>query len=534
VCDLQAHCERRTLSRSRAVDADTATVSLDETFGEAQPDAAPAVGAVRVRVDTQEPVEDVAEVAPSWRVSADRCEQVAAGLFARRQASATARDRWCHRCRRSPDGDGFPGQPPPRVTYTVASSPNTGDGWLCDTGMTHLTAMTAVHAADRLADWQTALRAENKSPGTVTIYADGVTRYLRWCTEHDHLPMSRAALNQWIAGLLDAGAAPGTARIRQLAVLVDMLRLLAHRRRRDPHRSDSRRQGTPRRTAAGRAAHRRRASRPHRDLCRAGRQGARRGDPASSPRRSHHPPHVGDRHPVWGLIDLKVDDLDLIGRPITIRRGEGGRGRVIRIGPATTEALLVYLDEREQHHQRPVAGQPRHAVRRGRAQQVPETPSSLRRSPEAGLHQAHPRGGDAGLHQAHPRSGQLRRDARDLFPDDATADAVIASIATRSTYALPPPLASDGLLAEDPVLVSEWVQALYRRALDATGLTDRDLMEDAVAAQVYVLVACLVVVMLVNVPVLATLGGMLGLAAHPPAKAASALSRTAFRKMNQL
>jgi hypothetical protein len=33
-------------------------------------------------------------------------------------------------------------------------------------------------------------------------------------------------------------------------------------------------------------------------------------------------------------------------------------------------------------HQRPVAGQPRHAVRRGRAQQVPETPSSLRRSPE--------------------------------------------------------------------------------------------------------------------------------------------------------
>lgn len=30
--------------------------------------------------------------------------------------------------------------------------------------------------------------------------------------------MSRAALNQWIAGLLDAGVAPGTARIRQLAV----------------------------------------------------------------------------------------------------------------------------------------------------------------------------------------------------------------------------------------------------------------------------------------------------------------------------
>jgi hypothetical protein len=30
--------------------------------------------------------------------------------------------------------------------------------------------------------------------------------------------MSRAALNFWIAGLLDAGSSPGTARIRQLAV----------------------------------------------------------------------------------------------------------------------------------------------------------------------------------------------------------------------------------------------------------------------------------------------------------------------------
>ena len=41
--------------------------------------------------------------------------------------------------------------------------------------MTHLTAMSAAHATDRLADWQTALRAENKAPGTVTLYADGAT-----------------------------------------------------------------------------------------------------------------------------------------------------------------------------------------------------------------------------------------------------------------------------------------------------------------------------------------------------------------------
>ena len=39
------------------------------------------------------------------------------------------------------------------------------DGWLCDAGMTYLTDMSALHATERLVDWLTAVRAENKSPG---------------------------------------------------------------------------------------------------------------------------------------------------------------------------------------------------------------------------------------------------------------------------------------------------------------------------------------------------------------------------------
>lgn len=66
--------------------------------------------------------------------------------------------------------------------------------------MTELIDMSATVALDRLAAWKIALRAENKSPGTVTIYADCVSRYLRWCAEHDNRPMSRACLNQWVAG----------------------------------------------------------------------------------------------------------------------------------------------------------------------------------------------------------------------------------------------------------------------------------------------------------------------------------------------
>jgi integrase len=49
------------------------------------------------------------------------------------------------------------------------------------------------------------------------------------------------------------------------------------------------------------------------------------------------------------VIDLQLDDVDIVGRLITIRRGKGGRGRGIPVGQATTEALLRYLGERERH-----------------------------------------------------------------------------------------------------------------------------------------------------------------------------------------
>lgn len=70
----------------------------------------------------------------------------------------------------------------PRVTYTATAPGFAPDGgWLCGSDMTHLTSMTASHALDRIPDWRTALRAENKSPGTILLYADGATRYLSWC-----------------------------------------------------------------------------------------------------------------------------------------------------------------------------------------------------------------------------------------------------------------------------------------------------------------------------------------------------------------
>ena len=218
---------------------------------------------------------------------------------------------------------------------------------LCSPDMTHLTAMTAAHALDRLADWQTALRAENKSPGTVAVYADGATRYMRWCADGDHLPMSRAALNQWIAGLLDAGAAPGTARIRQLAVRRFATWLTAGGE-------------LPVDPFPGMQAPR--VQRPMvepltDDELRALIRTCDVPDhPASTEDTLHHRRDEAIIRLMFEtairsgeVVDLQLDDLDIVARLITIRRGKGGGGRVIPIGQATTEALLAYLDKRQQH-----------------------------------------------------------------------------------------------------------------------------------------------------------------------------------------
>jgi site-specific recombinase XerD len=193
--------------------------------------------------------------------------------------------------------------------------------------MTHLTVMTAAHALDRIADWQTALRAENKAPGTVAIYADGATRYLRWCADRDHLPMSRAALNSWIAGLLDTGAAPGTARIRQLAVRRFASWLTAGGEiHADPFPGVKAPRVDPPLveplTDDELRALIRTCAVPDADLP-AGEILYHRRDEAIIRLMFETAIRSGE------VVDLQLDYLDLIGRLIAIRRGKGGRGRVI-------------------------------------------------------------------------------------------------------------------------------------------------------------------------------------------------------------
>jgi site-specific recombinase XerD len=73
--------------------------------------------------------------------------------------------------------------------------------------------------ADLLDSWLLHLRAERKSPQTIKAYGDGVRAYLAWCVREDKpVRIDRRQLRQFIDGLLTAGARPATAVNRHLAV----------------------------------------------------------------------------------------------------------------------------------------------------------------------------------------------------------------------------------------------------------------------------------------------------------------------------
>lgn len=157
------------------------------------------------------------------------------------------------------------------------------------------------------------LAAERKSPATIALYLDAVGRYLAWAETRDLPPMRRTSLQTWITDMLDDGRSPSTARIRQQAV---------------------------RRYAAW--------------LTAVGHLNAAPFQGMTSPKLDQ--PVVGPLSvaQVRALLQTCQPDPGAYGEPVRPMRhardeaiirlmAEGGRGRVIPIGPATTVAVRTYL-----------------------------------------------------------------------------------------------------------------------------------------------------------------------------------------------
>lgn len=79
--------------------------------------------------------------------------------------------------------------------------------------------MAVLDLNDLLGSWELHLRAERRSPLTVKSYGDGVRAYLTWClANRKPEQIDRRQLREFVDDLLAAGAKPATAVARHLAV----------------------------------------------------------------------------------------------------------------------------------------------------------------------------------------------------------------------------------------------------------------------------------------------------------------------------
>lgn len=73
--------------------------------------------------------------------------------------------------------------------------------------------------AELASSWELALRSERKSAKTVKLYTDGVRLFLRWCEETGTpAELTKATVQAFIVALLEGGAEPTTAKIRLTAL----------------------------------------------------------------------------------------------------------------------------------------------------------------------------------------------------------------------------------------------------------------------------------------------------------------------------
>jgi integrase/recombinase XerD len=197
-----------------------------------------------------------------------------------------------------------------------------------------------------LPSWLRHLAAERRSPRTVKLYATGVRLYLEWCTEKRMDPvLGRGQVQAFTADLLEQGREPETARAYQKAVRqyakwlhaegeLEADPLLGIR----PPKID--RKVTP---VLG-------ADQLHK-LVRAcdGKTLRDRRDEALIRLMVETGLRAGE------AVDLQLGDVDLDAGLLVVRRGKGGKGRVVPFGPQTVRALDRYIRLRRQH---PLAATP--------------------------------------------------------------------------------------------------------------------------------------------------------------------------------
>lgn len=191
-----------------------------------------------------------------------------------------------------------------------------------------------------LPSWELAMRAERKAPATIKSYTDAARAFITWC-EGAGIPVevTKANVNGFVAHLLDSGRSASTARSRQLGIrrftewMVEEEELPA-----DPllgikaPKLDTQ-VIEPLTTDELRALLK---------ACQ-GRELVDRRDEALVRFMLETGARAGE------VVALTVADVDLRAQTAVIRRGKGGKGRVVPFGPQTGQAIDRYMRTRRSH-----------------------------------------------------------------------------------------------------------------------------------------------------------------------------------------
>jgi site-specific recombinase XerD len=185
-----------------------------------------------------------------------------------------------------------------------------------------------------LLSWQIMLQSEGKAPGTIKNYREGVTAFLRWCAATGTDPqLTKGAVQLFTAGLLDSGAEKATAVSRQLALKRFSAWLADEGETEADELTGLRPPKTDTKVTPALTEEQIRA------LVKAcqGTSFVDRRDEAIVRLMLETGMRAGE------LIGLAVSDVNVARGLATVRRGKGGKGRIVPFGPQTAAALDRYL-----------------------------------------------------------------------------------------------------------------------------------------------------------------------------------------------
>jgi site-specific recombinase XerD len=197
-----------------------------------------------------------------------------------------------------------------------------------------------VGIADLVDSFEVALKAAHRSPQTRKVYLSSIRRYLAWCDDRGHpAQIDRGQVQAWIAHLHDSGCQPTTAQTR-LAGVRQFSKWLAEEGEIDADpllRLNAPKGDTPItpvltedqlrlliKACHGNGLRERRDEAIVRLMAETGMRGGE-------------------------LIAMELDDVDVVHGSVAIRRGKGGKGRIVPFGPQTGKALDRYIRLRRSH-----------------------------------------------------------------------------------------------------------------------------------------------------------------------------------------